>query len=80
MLDGDRRSRPRPTKPSTETQRSLRDPDARRANASIEEAAVVAAAGGCDDWEGVFSLSAPTESLPATFLLRHAEDVMDCAE
>lgn len=46
----------------------------------MEEAAVVAAAGGCDDWEGVFSLSAPTESLPATFLLRHAEDVMDCAE
>lgn len=56
------------------TQGSIRDPDAR-----IEEAAVVAA-GGCDDWEGVFSLSAPTESLPATFLLRHAEDVMDCTE
>lgn len=61
------------------TQGSIRDPDARRANTSIEEAAAVAA-GGCDDWEGVFSVSAPTESLPATFLLRHAEDVMDCTE
>lgn len=58
---------------------SLRDPHEWRANVSTKEAAVVAA-GRCDDCGGAFALSALTESLPAMFLLRHAEDVMDLAE